>query len=88
MSGRAADASEKYDWGVGVFGGKFYDSALDKFLTFKDSKFLDQYMVGVTVDRTIWHADSIPLSLQIEGMTGVQFGKDSLGEVGVAPRLT
>ncbi|MDL2330346.1 hypothetical protein LJC71_11515, partial [Desulfosarcina sp. OttesenSCG-928-A07] len=57
-------------------------------LKFEDTKFLDHYMVGLTVDRTIWRMKSYPLSLQIEGLFAVQFGKDDLFEFALAPRLT
>ena len=82
------NASQDHDWGIGIFGGKFYDSAIGDFLFFKNSKFLDHYMVGITADKTLWRAQSYPLSLQIEGLLAYQFGKDSFMEFGVAPRLT
>ena len=87
-SHHVANAAENYNWGIGAFGGKFYNSSPEDFLTFKDSKFLDHYILGITADRTVWRAQSYPLSVQIEGLLAYQFGKDSYVELGVAPRIT
>lgn len=78
----------KYDWDLGLFAGKFYDSSPASFVGFEHTKFLDHYIIGGAVARNIYRMDSCPLSIEIEGLLAAQFGKDELFEVGIAPRIT
>lgn len=74
------------DWSIGVYGGKFYDTEPAGFTQGK-ATFLNQHMLAVTASKTVWRSESWPLSLEIDGMIGQQWGIDSLTEIAVAPVL-
>lgn len=74
------------DWSVGVYGGKFYDTE-PAGLTQGKASFLNQHLLAVTASKTVWRSQDWPLSLEIDGMIGQQFGIDSLTEIAVAPVL-
>lgn len=77
---------DEADWSIGVYGGQYYDSEPGGF-TQGNAKFLSQYIVAITASRTVWRSEAIPLSLEIDGMIGHQFGSASLNEIAVAPVL-
>jgi hypothetical protein len=72
------------DWSLGVYAGTYYDSE-PAGLTQGRANFLDQHLVALTGSKTVWRAASWPLSLEIDGMVGQQFGRESLTEIAVAP---
>jgi hypothetical protein len=72
------------DWSIGGYGGQYYDSE-PAGLTQGKANYLSQYLVALTASRTIWHSESLPLSLEIDGMIGYQFGLASLEEIAIAP---
>lgn len=74
------------DWTVGAYAGKYYDSEPAGALQGR-ANYLDQYLLAVTVSKTIWRSASLPLSLEIDGMAGFQSGIASLSEVAIAPAL-
>lgn len=74
------------DWSIGGYGGKYYDT-MPAGLTQRDARFLGQYMVALTASRTIWRSEALPLSLELDGMIGQQFGLASLSEIAIAPVL-
>jgi hypothetical protein len=74
------------DWSIGGYGGQYYDSEPAGFSQGK-ANYLNQYLVAVTASNTVWRAESLPLSLEIEGMIGYQFGLASLAEIAIAPVL-
>ena len=74
------------DWSIGGYGGQYYDSE-PAGLTQGNANYLNQYIVAVTASRTVWHSNAIPLSLEIDGMIGQQFGLASLSEIAIAPVL-
>ncbi|MDP2805907.1 MAG: hypothetical protein Q8O24_08195 [Gallionellaceae bacterium] len=78
--------SEGSGWGVGGYAGQYYDTEPAGFTQGKAS-YLNHYMVAITASKTIWRADAIPLSLEIDGMIGQQFGIASITEVAFAPVL-
>jgi hypothetical protein len=43
--------------------------------------------VAVTAQKTVWRSESWPLSLEVDGMLGLQNGAATLGEAAVAPAL-
>jgi hypothetical protein len=73
-------------WSVGVYGGQYYDTEPAGF-TQGHANFQNHYVVAVNVAKTVWRAESWPLSLEIDGTLGQQFGQASLNEVAVAPVL-
>ncbi len=75
------------DWSVGVYGGQYYDSEPAGLLTNENATFLSQYLVAVTASRSLWRSEVLPLSLEIDGMIGQQFGMATLSEIGIAPVL-
>lgn len=84
LPGRAQCAPS--DWSVGVYGGKFYDTEPAGLINGRAS-FLNQHMVALTASKTLWRSESLPLSLEIDGMIGYQYGVSTLGEIAVAPVL-
>ncbi|MBC7917962.1 MAG: hypothetical protein H7Y28_09150 [Rhodoferax sp.] len=80
-----AQANEP-DWSVGAYGGKYYDTEPAGFIVGRAS-FLDQYLIAATASKTVWRAESWPVSLEIDGMVGYQNGVAPLWEVAVAPAL-
>ena len=74
------------DWSVGGYGGQYYDT-MPAGLTQGDARFLSQYMVALTASKTIWRSQMLPLSLELDGMLGQQFGMATLSEIAIAPVL-
>ena len=74
------------DWSLGVYGGKYHDTDPGSFLQGR-ANFLNQHMLALTASKTLWRSETLPLSLEIDGMIGQQFGLASLTEIAVAPVL-
>jgi hypothetical protein len=79
-------SGEPPDWSLGVYGGKFYDTEPAGLLNGR-ATFLNQNLVALTASKTVWRSDAFPLSLEIDGMIGHQYGVSTLGEVAIAPVL-
>jgi hypothetical protein len=77
---------DESDWSIGGYAGQYYDSE-PAGLTHGNANFLNQYLVAATASRTVWRSKSLPLSLEIDGMIGYQFGLASLAEIAIAPVL-
>lgn len=77
---------DEQDRSVGVYGGQYYDSEPAGFSQ-GSAQYLSQYLIALTASQTIWRPKEWPLSLEIDGMVGQQFGLVSLSEVAVAPVL-
>jgi hypothetical protein len=75
------------DWSIGGYGGQYYNSEPAGLLTNNNATFLDQYLVAVTASKTVWRAQTLPLSLELDGMLGQQMGVASLNEIAIAPVL-
>jgi hypothetical protein len=71
---------------MGVYGGQYYDSEPAGFTQGK-ANFENQYLLALTASKTLWRSRSLPLSLELDGMLGQQFGQASLSEVALAPVL-
>jgi len=84
LPGRAQ--SEPSDWSVGVYGGRFYDTEPAGLVNGRAS-FLNQNMVALTASKTVWRSETFPMSLEIDGMVGYQYGISTLGEIAIAPVL-
>jgi len=78
---------DESDWSVGGYAGQYYNSEPAGLLTNENATFLNQYLVAITASKTIWRAQALPLSLEIDGMLGYQFGTSSLAEIAIAPVL-
>lgn len=74
------------DWSIGAYAGKYYDTEPAGF-TQGRANFLEHYLVAVTAKKTLWQSATLPLSLELDGMLGLQNGVATLGEVAVAPAL-
>lgn len=73
-------------WSAGVYAGQYYDTEPAGF-TQGNANFQSHYMVAASLAKTVWQSDTWPLSLEIEGMLGQQFGQATLNEVAIAPVL-
>ena len=73
-------------WSMGVYGGQYYDTEPAGF-TQGNANFQNQYILALNISKTVWQAETWPLSLEIDGMLGQQFGQATLNEVAVAPVL-
>ena len=71
-------------WSIGGYGGKYYDTEPAGFSQGK-ANYLEQYIVAITASKSVWRSQSLPLSLEIDGMLGYQFGLASLEEIAIAP---
>ena len=78
--------AQESDWSVGAYAGKYYDTEPAGF-TQGRANFLEHYLVALTAKKTVWRSSSLPLTLEIDGMGGVQNGVATIGEVAVAPAL-
>lgn len=74
------------DWSMGGYVGKFYDTE-PAGLTQGNARFLNHHIVALTASKTVWRSQTLPLSLEIDGMLGQQFGQASLTEIAIAPVL-
>jgi len=79
-------AAEDREWSLGVYGGPYYDTMPAGFLV-GDAHFKDQYLIALTSSKTLWRSPTLPLSLEIDGVVGLQFGQATVTEVAVAPVL-
>ncbi len=86
LASPALALAEEGDWSIGAYAGKYYDTEPAGFLNGR-ANFLDHHLVAVTAKKTVWRSASWPLSLEIDGMLGIQNGVATLGEVAVAPAL-
>ncbi len=77
---------DEADWSIGGYGGQYYDSEPAGF-TQGNARFLSQYIVAITASKTVWRSQALPLSLEIDGMLGQQFGLAPLTETAMAPVL-
>jgi hypothetical protein len=82
----ASATSLEPDWSLGVYGGQYHDTDPGSFLQGR-ANFLNQHMLALTASKTLWRSKTMPLSLEIDGMIGQQFGLASLTEIAVAPVL-
>ncbi len=78
---------DESDWSIGGYGGQYYHSEPAGLLTNQNATFLSQYIIALTASRTVWRSKALPLSLEIDGMVGQQFGLASLSEIAIAPVL-
>lgn len=74
------------DWSAGVYIGQYYDTEPAGFVQGR-AGFVDHYMLALTASKTVWRSATLPLSLEIDGMVGLQVGATRLGEVAIAPAL-
>ena len=82
----AGASAEPSDWSVGAYVGRYYDSEPAGALQGR-ANFLEQYLGALTASKTVWRSASLPLSLEMDGMLGIQSGTAALSEVAVAPAL-
>lgn len=75
---------EAFDWSIGGYAGQHYDTA-PAWILEGDARFAKQYIVAITASKTLWRAETRPLSLEIDGMIGHQSGVATMQEIGIAP---
>lgn len=78
--------AQERDWSIGAYAGKYHDTEPAGFLQGRTA-FAEQYLVAINASKTVWRSDTLPLSLEIDGMVGYQNGIASLGEIALAPAL-
>lgn len=87
MSTECAHAqTARQDWSLGVYAGQYYDTEPAGFLAGR-AGFVDHHLYALTATKTVWRSASLPLSLELDGMLGVQSGVAHVSEVAVAPAL-
>ncbi|APW43977.1 hypothetical protein [Rhodoferax saidenbachensis] len=74
------------DWSIGVYTGRYHDAEPAGAIVGR-ANYLDQYILALTASKTVWRSDRWPVSLEIDGMLGQQWGLATLGEVAVAPAV-
>lgn len=79
-----AAAGQDFDWSFGAYGGQYYDTEPAGLIKGK-AGFHHQYLVALTASKTLWRSSTLPLTLELDGMVGQQFGQAALQEVAVAP---
>lgn len=79
-----AAVSKESDWSLGVYAGQYYDTEPAGFSQ-GNANFKDQYIFALNATKTIWRSATLPLSIEIDGVVGQQFGQASLTEIAVAP---
>lgn len=77
---------QELTWSLGTYAGRYHDLEPAGFVQGR-ANFLDQYMVALTANKTVWRSASWPLTLEIDAMIGQQSGVASLTEIAVAPAL-
>lgn len=82
----ASDSVDGSGWSVGVYGGQYYDSEPAGFSQ-GNATYLNQYLLALTASKTLWRSPTLPLSLELDGMLGQQWGLANLQEMAVAPVL-
>jgi hypothetical protein len=85
MSPIGASCAEP-DWSIGAYGGKHFDTEPANFAN-GNTKYQNQFIAAVTASKNVWRDETLPFSLEIDGMVGYQFGLESFYEVAVAPVL-
>ena len=85
LLGSAAKA-ETFDWSIGAYGGQYYDTEPAGW-TEGRANYLNQYLVALTASKTLWRSETLPMSVELDGMLGQQSGLASITEVGVVPVL-
>jgi hypothetical protein len=74
------------DWSMGVYGGQYYDSEPAGFVEGR-ANYLNHYLLALTASKTVWRSPTLPLSLELDGMLGQQWGLANLQEIAIAPVL-
>lgn len=82
----ASVSCQERDWSIGAYGGRYYDTEPAGFVQGR-AGYLNQYMVALTASKTIWRAQEWPLTLEIDGMIGHQYGVATMQEFAIAPVL-
>jgi hypothetical protein len=78
--------SKDFDWSLGAYSGKYYDTEPAGFLK-GDANFKEQYIFALNGSKTIWRSASLPMSVEIDAVLAQQSGLASLTEIAVAPVL-
>ena len=73
-------------WSLGVYGGQHYDTEPAGFIQ-GNANFQNQYVLALNMTKTVWRSQNWPMSIEVDGMLGQQFGQATLNEVAVAPVL-
>ena len=81
-----AARAEAFDWSIGAYGGQYYDTEPAGWSQ-GNAHYLDHYMLALTGSKTLWRSETLPMSVELDGMLGQQSGKASLTEVAVVPVL-
>jgi hypothetical protein len=78
--------SQGSGWSVGWYGGQYYDTEPAGFLNGR-ANFQNHALLALTASKTVWRSQTLPLSLDWDGMLGQQFGVASFTEIALAPVL-
>lgn len=78
--------AQEPEWSIGAYIGQYYDTEPAGALTGR-AGFEDHYLLALTGSKAVWRSATLPLTLEMDGMVGLQDGKASLGEIALAPAL-
>jgi len=73
-------------WSLSVYGSQHYDTEPAGFIQ-GNANFQNQYVLALNMTKTVWRSQNWPMSIEVDGMLGQQFGQATLNEVAVAPVL-
>lgn len=79
-------AQKPFHWDIGGYAGKYYDTDPGEFVQ-GNVRLRNHHVVALTGSTTVWRSREIPLSLELDGTIGQQFGQESLSEISVIPVL-
>lgn len=79
-------AAQESDWSIGVYTGQYHDAEPAGAIAGR-ANYLNQYLLAVTASKTLWRSSTLPMSIELDGMLGQQWGQANLTEVAVAPVL-
>jgi len=78
--------AQESDWSIGVYTGQYHDAEPAGAIAGR-ANYLNQYLLAVTASKTLWRSSTLPLSIELDGMIGQQWGQANVTEVAVAPAL-
>ncbi len=77
---------EESGWGMGLYSGVYYDTEPASVFS-PHTRYFRQYLLALHASKSLWRADALPLSVELEGVAGQHFGIASLSEVALAPAV-
>ncbi|MBT0569028.1 hypothetical protein KIK84_01690 [Curvibacter sp. CHRR-16] len=80
------DSPRSLESSVGWYAGIYHDAEPAGAIAGR-ANYQDQYMLALTGTTTLWKSDTWPVSIELDGMLGQQWGLANVTEFSVAPAL-